>query len=143
MKPQGKMKRDTNRTGDISEIHIIGRLLQLGYTVFTANGGNQRSDLIIEDNEGKFWRIQCKSARLVENSSVLQFDTASHNVTGKNRQMKHYREDCDFFAVYNGELNKTYLIPVDEVGITRAHLRLTHPKHKNQYGYKMASDYEL
>ena len=27
--------------------------------------------------------------------------------------------------------------------ITRAHLRLTPPKNKNQYGYRMASDYEL
>jgi len=41
------------------------------------------------------------------------------------------------------ELNKIYLVPVDEVGATRAHLRLTPPKNKNQYGYRMASDYEL
>jgi hypothetical protein len=46
-------------------------------------------------------------------------------------------------AVYKEALNKVYLVPVDEVGAARAHLRLTPPKNKNQYGYRMASDYEL
>jgi len=41
------------------------------------------------------------------------------------------------------ELDKVLLVPVDEVGATRANLRLTQPKNKNQYGYRMASDYEL
>jgi hypothetical protein len=116
MRPQGKDKRDTNRIGDLSEIKLITCFLQLGYIVFTPYGRDQRSDLIIEDSEGKFWRVQCKTARLVENGAALDFDTASHNVTGSNRRMKHYREDCDFFAVYNEKLNKAYLIPVDEVG---------------------------
>jgi hypothetical protein len=39
--------------------------------------------------------------------------------------------------------SQVYLIPVDEVGATRARLRLTTPKNKNQYGYRIASDYEL
>ena len=39
--------------------------------------------------------------------------------------------------------SKVYLIPVGEVGATRAHLRLIPPKNKNQYGYRMASNYEL
>jgi hypothetical protein len=41
------------------------------------------------------------------------------------------------------ELNKIYLVSVDEVVATRAHLRLTPPKNKNQYGHRMASEYEL
>jgi hypothetical protein len=45
--------------------------------------------------------------------------------------------------VYNEKLNKVYLIRVDQVGTASAHLRLTIPKNKNQYGYRVASDYEL
>jgi hypothetical protein len=41
------------------------------------------------------------------------------------------------------QIQKVYLVPVDKVGSTRAHLRLTIPKNKNQHGYRMASDYEL
>jgi hypothetical protein len=143
MQVPGRTRRDTNMTGTLSEIKIIARLLDLGYSVFTPYGSGQRSDLIIEDAENVFWRLQCKSARLVDNDTVLQFDAANHNVTGKNQQKRHYRDDCDFFALYNEKLNKVYLIPISEVGATKAHLRLTHPKNKNQYGYRMASNYEL
>jgi hypothetical protein len=136
-----KAKKDTKRTGDISESIIITRFLQLGYVVLTPYGGNQRYDLMVEDTEGRVWRIQCKSGWLNEDKTVIQFDTANHNVTGENRQMKHYRGQCDYFAVYCKELDKTYLIRVDEVGTTRAHLRLVPPKNKN--GYRMAKDYEL
>ncbi len=143
----GKGKRDTNRAGEISEAAIITRFLQLGYVVLTPYGGNQRYDLVIEDADGNFWRIQwriqCKSAWIDEDGTVLKFNTANHNVTGKNRQLRHYRGQCEYFALYSDELNKIYLVPVDEVGATRAHLRLTPPKNKNQYGYRMASEYEL
>lgn len=139
----GKGKLDTKRIGDISESAIITRFLQLGYTVLIPYGKSQRYDLVIEDADGQFWRVQCKSAWLDESGTALKFDTANHNVTGSNRQMRHYRGQCDYFALYCAKINKAYLIPVSEVGITRAHLRLTLPKNKNQYGYRMASDYEL
>ena len=90
MVPLGKVKRDTNMIGEISEAAIITKFLQLGYTVLTPYGGNQRYDLVIEDSEGQIWRIQCKSAWVDEENTVLQFDTANHNVTGKNRQLRHY-----------------------------------------------------
>lgn len=139
----GRNKRDTNQTGDISEVAIILRFLQLGYTVLAPYGGNLRYDLMIEDEHEKFWRIQCKTAWLDEDGAVLTFNTANHNVTGKNRNWRHYREQCDYFAVYNEELNKVYLIPVDQVGTIKANLRLE-PTKNNQGKYvRWAKDYEL
>lgn len=138
----GRGKKDTNTIGDISEAAIITRFLQLGYVVLTPYGGNHRYDLVIEDAERRFWRIQCKTAR-IDNDAVIKFDTANHNVTGEKRESRHYRGECDYFAVYSPELNKVYLVPIDEVSTTRANLRLTPPKNKNQHGYRMAKDYEL
>ena len=46
-------------------------------------GGNQRYDLVIEDANEHFWRLQCKSAWIDEDGAMLKFDTANHNVTGK------------------------------------------------------------
>ena len=54
MRLPGKVKRDTNTIGEISEAAIITKFLQLGYIVLTPYGGNQRYDLIIEDSEGEF-----------------------------------------------------------------------------------------
>ena len=139
----GKARRDTNAIGDISESAIVTRLLQLGYVVLTPFGGNQRYDLMVEDNEGKFWRVQCKTARLDKENTVLQFDTANHNVTGINRQLRHYRGQCDYFAVYCEKLDKVYLISVDEVGTTNANLRLTPPKNNQVRNIRWAKDYEL
>ncbi len=139
----GKGNRDTNSIGEISEAAIITRFLQLGYVVLTPYGGNQRYDLIIEDADGQSWRIQCKSAWIDEDGTVLKFDTANHNVTGKKRDWRHYRGQCDYFAVYCEQLNKVYLIPVDQVGTTRAHLRLAPAKNNQEKNVRWAKDYEL
>ena len=142
MKLVGRDKRDTNRIGEISEAAIITRLLQLGYVVLTPYGGNQRYDLVIEDANRQFWRIQCKTARLDESGCALMFNTSISNVTGKNRQPRHYRGECDYFASYNEELNKIYLVPVDQVGTTFAKLWIAQAK-KNEENILWAKDYEL
>ncbi len=50
--------------GERSEAIIMRRLAHAGYTVLKPLGENQRYDLIIEDAERKFWRVQCKTAWL-------------------------------------------------------------------------------
>lgn len=139
----GRDKRDTNRIGDISESAIITRFLQLGYVVLTPYGGNQRYDLVIEDAEGQFWRIQCKTGRIDEDSTAIRFNTAIRNVTGKNRQSRDYRGQCDYFAVYCEKLHKVYLIQVDQVGTTGATLRLAPRKYNLDKNILWARDYEL
>lgn len=136
-------KRTTNSIGDISEAAIITRFLQLGYVVLTPYGGNQRYDLVIEDADGQFWRIQCKTGRIDEGGTVLKFNTSISNVTGKNREPRNYRGQCDYFAVYNEKLNKVYLIPVDQVGISYASLRLAPSKNNQDKYMRWAKDYEL
>jgi PD-(D/E)XK endonuclease len=137
----GKGKRDTNSIGDISESAIVTRFLQLGYVVLIPYGGSQRYDLVIEDVEGQFWRVQCKTGWIEKDSAILVFKTANHN--GQKRAWRPYREQCDYFAVYNEELNKVYLIPVDQVGITNAKLRLLPAKNNQEKNVRWAKDYEL
>ena len=139
----GKSTRDTNRTGNISEAAIITRLLELGYAILTPYGGNQRVDLIVEDVDGHFWRVQCKSAHINADSTVIRFHTANHNVTGENRQIRNYRGQCDYFAAYCQKLDKTYLIRVDEAPGMVINLRLLPTKNKQEKNVRWAKDYEL
>src|SRR5437588_7897589 len=139
----GRGKRDTNWVGEITEAAITTRFLQLGYVVLTPYGGNQRYDLVIEDSEGQFWRVQCKTGRIDEDGTVIKFNTSNANVTGKNRQLRHYRGQCDYFAVYCEKLNRAYLIPVDQVGTTQARLRLVPTKRNQEKNVHMAQEYEL
>jgi hypothetical protein len=78
-----------------------------------------------------------------EEGTVLKFNTANHNVTGQKRDWRHYRGQCDYFAVYNEELNKVYLIPVDEVGTVQANLRLAPTKNNQEKFVRWARDYEV
>ncbi|HLI91904.1 MAG TPA: group I intron-associated PD-(D/E)XK endonuclease [Ktedonobacteraceae bacterium] len=139
----GKGKRDTNSIGAISESAITTRFLQLGYIVLTPHGGNQRYDLVVEDIEGHFWRVQCKTAWFEENETVLKFKTANHNINGRNRNWRHYRGQCDYFAAYCEKLNKVYLLPVDEVGTNQATLRLEPAKNSQEKNVRWAKDYEF
>ncbi|MBV8694575.1 MAG: hypothetical protein JO183_03695 [Ktedonobacteraceae bacterium] len=137
-------KRHTDKTGDISEAAIITRLLQSGYVVLTPYGKNHRYDLLIEDADGKFWRIQCKTGWMDEEQTVILFATASsYNHTAKQKGWRHYRGQADYFAVYCEELDKVYLVPVDTVGVTQAKLRLAATKNKQNKNVRWAHDYEL
>jgi len=137
-------KRHTDKTGDISEAAIVVRLLQIGYGVLTPYGKNHRYDLIVEDADEKLWRIQCKTGWMDDEQTMIKFATASsYNHTAKQKGWRHYRGQCDYFAVYCEELNKVYFVPVDDVGVTQAQLRLTPTKNGQEKHVRWARDYEL
>ena len=137
-------KRHTQKTGDISESAVITRLLRCGYIVLTPYGQNHRYDLVIEDADGKFWRVQVKTGWLDTDNTIIKFATASsYNHTAKQKGWRHYQGQCDYFAVYVEQLDKVYFIPVDVVGVTQAQLRLTPTKNHQEKNVRWAQDYEL
>src|SRR5215831_7169838 len=72
-RPTPKEKGIKGSRGAESEAVIAAALIQAGYTVLTPNGYMHRYDLVIEDADGKFWRIQCKTAWLGPDGNVLYF----------------------------------------------------------------------
>src|SRR5579859_4265193 len=79
-------KRHTQTTGDISEQAAITRLLQCGYIVLQPIGQMHRYDLVIEDADGAFWRVQVKTGWLNEDQSVILFaSSSSMNYTVKHK----------------------------------------------------------
>lgn len=136
-------KRTTNQIGIISEAAIVARFVQLGYMVLMPYGGKQRYDLVIENDEGEIWRVQCKTARLEDDGTVVAFDTANHNMALKNKRWKHYQGQCDYFAAYCEELNKIYFLSVNQVGTTRVNLRLVPARNNQEKCVRWAKDYEL
>jgi hypothetical protein len=135
-------KQNPKAIGERSQVYIIARFLEVGYNVLTPYGDNRRYDLVIEDADGQFWRVQCKTGR--SNGEWIAFATASsYNHTMKNKGWKHYRRQIDYFAVYCPEIRGVYLIPVDAVGMTQANLRLTPPKNGQEKYVRWAKDYEV
>ncbi len=137
-------KRHTQKTGDISEAAVVTRLLQCGYIVLTPYGQNHRYDLVIEDAEGTFWRVQVKTGWLNEDQTLIRFNTASsYNRTVQYKGWRNYRGQCDYFAIYVEVLHKVYFISVDVVGTTNATFRLKPSKNNQEKNGRWAQNYEL
>jgi hypothetical protein len=139
-----KPKQNHKAIGERSEAIIMAKLLEIGYHILTPFGDNLRYDLVIEDADGQFWRIQCKTGWMDREKSVIKFATASsYNHTMRNKGWKNYRGQCEYFAVYCPENKGTYLVPVDQVGMTQAILRLTPTINKQEKDVRWAKDYVL
>ena len=71
-------KRHTKSIGQQTEAAIITKLLEVGYNVLIPYlGENLRYDLVIEDADGKFWRVQCKTGKLHNSQEYIEFNAAS------------------------------------------------------------------
>jgi PD-(D/E)XK nuclease superfamily protein len=55
--------QNNKTTGEQSEAIIMAKFLEVGYGLLMPFGDNRRYDLVIEDTDGIFYRIQCKAAR--------------------------------------------------------------------------------
>ena len=107
--------------------------------VLSPFGDNQRYDLVVE-KDGKFDRIQCKTGRVRQGR--IMFNACSsriHNSYGKY----DYKGQIEYFGVYCPDNDKSYLIPIDEVGTTVATLRIEPTKNCQKKGIRLASDFEI
>ena len=128
--------------GENSEAAVLAALLRAGKIVLKPFGDNQRYDLVTDEGDGKFCRIQCKTGRLKHDGAVLLFDTCSSYVH-RGRGKRDYKGDADVFAVYSPELDKVYLVPVAETGSRGCHLRVIPSKSGQFKKTRVAAKYEL
>ena len=140
-----KPRQNPKAVGERSEAIIMAKLVELGYEVLKPFGDNLRYDLVIEDADGKFWRIQCKTGR--SNGEYIEFAPASlyyHTRAGKTvNGSKSYHGQIDYFAVYCRETRGVYLVPVSHTGTSQVSLRLVPTKNNQEKNVRWAKDYEI
>jgi len=140
-------KQNNKTIGERSEAIIMAKLLEVGYGVLMPFGDNRRYDLVIEDADGNLYRIQCKTARLMNGGACINFATAStyyHTKAGKTGfGRRAYHGEIDYFAVYSPDTRGVYLVPIDHVGTTSAKLRLAPTGNRQEKHVRWAKDYEL
>ena len=133
--------------GAESEAVIAAALIQAGYTVLTPRGYMHRYDLVIEDAEGKFWKIQCKTAWLSKDRATLRFNGYSLLMKGQKGRLESkrmgYENDVDYFAVYSPDAQKVYLLPITHVKNTENCLRLIPTGNNQEKNVRYAAEYEL
>lgn len=127
---------NTKVKGDITEAMVAARLLQFGVAVLKPFGDNQRYDLVTDDGT-KFTRVQCKTGRL--RNGCIEFNTKSVGYGGKTTS---YHGQVDVFGVYCQEVDKVYIVPIEDCGTSNKKLRYEVAKYKTKDDYP-ASKYEL
>jgi hypothetical protein len=134
------------KTGTISEYASVTCLLRVGYNVLLPVGQMHRYDLIIEDADGRLWKVQVKTGRLTKEGATISYSNVSqtYHYNGVNNRSGTRRQDyfgqVDYFAVYVEDLQKVYLIPTDHATGT---LRLKETKNNQEKLVRWAKDYEL
>jgi len=136
---------NTKTVGEITEAVAMAEFVKAGFPVLLPFGENQRYDMVIEA-DGRFLRVQCKTARLIRNASgaagsnVLAFNATSHD---GHRARQSYRDQADVFAVYSPHTKQVYVLGVNEVGETTVWLRLTPAKNNQSVGVRYAEEHTL
>jgi len=132
--------KNNKEKGEISEACVIAAFKRKQWAVLIPFGDNERYDLVIDRGDG-FERVQVKSGSLYKGS--IRFFTRNASPHASITK-KTYEGEVDLFAVYSHELNKVYIVPIEETGSETTYLRIdpVEEKHHSKVN-KWASDYEL
>ncbi len=115
----------------------------MGLSVFAPLTEHERYDLII-GIKGRLLRVQCKWASCQGEIVYVRLQSSRHSPTRGYIVKTYDRAEIDAVAVYCGELQRCYLLPVDLVaGQGTVHLRLTKAKNNQRAALNWATDYEF
>lgn len=138
---EGKTWRETTGRGDETELAVALALARTGKKILRPLSSATRYDLLVDNEDGTFLRVQCKTGRL--RNGCVRFDAFS--VSGHSTTSKGYEGQIDAFGVYCPETDTTYLVPIGALraGATVGHLRVVPARNGQRSGVRMASDFVL
>lgn len=106
-----KLFNESQIKGLTTELKCMEKFIEYGFIVSVPYGNNSRYDLLVDLGNGKYVRIQCKTASLNENGSYTIY-TANSVATTAQRTIKHYdNEQIDFIASIIED--RMVIVPVD------------------------------
>ena len=118
-------------------------LHEAGLSTLVPFGENTRFDLAIDEGH-RLARVQCKTGRL--RKGAVRFATCScyghHARPSESR--RDYQGQVDYFAVYCPDLERVYLIPIEDLAVrAQGALRVDPPRNNQRRGIRLAADYEI
>jgi len=132
----------TSQKGAVAEARITGAAIELGLTVLRPLCEGRRYDLII-DLEPALLRVRSKLAQHRDGVLCVRLYTTRYTPRGYVRT-SYTAEEIDAVGAFSPELQRCFLIPIDEASGRRAiHLRLDATKNNQAERVKWARDYEF
>jgi prevent-host-death family protein len=135
---------DSNRKGAIAEASIALEAIKLGIPVLKPVAEHGRYDLGFEIG-GRILRVQCKYASVDETAGVIKVNLQGSWLSPHGYVRSAYTEDeIDLLAVYCGDLDRCYLLPISLVaGLRAIYLRLTPPRNGQRACINSEEDFRL
>lgn len=137
---------NTKTKGNICEMKIAARMVELGHVVSFPFGENSRYDMIVDVN-GQLYKIQCKSGLYNPQKGRIEISTQSikcYRNFNEDTNVRHdYVGSADFIASFCPQLNDCYIIPINECPKGYVYLRVDPVKSNQTKGIMWAKDYKL
>src|SRR5204862_7930529 len=82
-----RTRRNTSRTGDLTELEVALALTRAGHRVLQPLSASSRYDLAVDNEDGTLTRIQCKTGVLRDGVIVFRvYSVSGHRSAGKPYQ---------------------------------------------------------
>lgn len=139
------MINETQRKGTSTELHCILDLTNLGIRCLTPIDESSKYD-VVADLNGKFIRIQCKTASWVTDTAIKNtaFSIATCCQTTNTKSTTRYKyskDDIDYF--YTWFEGQGYLVSVEEATGVTFRWRYEYPISNQKQGIHIADDYKI
>ncbi|MBI1916577.1 MAG: hypothetical protein HYS12_17855 [Planctomycetes bacterium] len=135
--------RNTSLVGEVSRTQVMAALALRGKRILVPLGDFQRYDLVFEEEDGQFYRVQAKTGRLAKGAVLFWTCSTDSRSQPGHCIRKPYTHDVEFFGVYCPENNKVYLVPVAEATNTACVLRIDPPRNGQKTRIRWARDFEI
>jgi PD-(D/E)XK endonuclease len=124
--------------GNTTEAAVLSALVQRDIAVLLPFGEGHPYDLVIQVADASFLRVQCKTARVL--NECLRFNSRS---TDHGRGPGSYVGLADVFGVYCPHLGSVFLVPVADVPRFEVFLRLEPARNNQRRRVRFAADYAI
>jgi hypothetical protein len=137
------MEWSPNQKGAIAEAEVAAAATRLGVPVLKPVFEDRRYDLVFE-TEHRLLKVQCKWARRRKNIVDVKARTFRLLSGGAWERTTYSAKEVDAVAAYCPEVQRCYLIPIDEFPPSGCFsLRLEPAKNNQLKGLHSAAEYEL
>jgi hypothetical protein len=107
--PHPRVRRNTKRTGELSEAAFLLKAETLGFHLAKPWGDSERYDFIL-DTGARLWRVQLKCTQVVR---ARGYDVQpSYSIYGQGK-VAYTADDIDLLAAYILPLGIWYILPVE------------------------------
>ena len=133
--------KDTTGRGDISEIHIAAALMRHGRRVLRPISSGLRYDLLIDNEDGSYVRVQCKTGLMKDGYVLFRL----RNTDARRPNGVSYRGQVEAFGVFCPQNSRVYLVPMAALvsSDSTARLRVRPALNGQRSGVRLADDFEL